>query len=149
MYNFRGTGSKCLVLDFASKYQYGGIMKKILIVDDEQLTLDGLERILNKMSGLMVVSKLQNGLQAKRYLEEHSVDIVFTDIRMPVMDGLELAKWVHIFRPECNIILISAYKDFGYAQQAMSLGVKYYLTKPFRYPEVKKVVEQILFIVSL
>lgn len=117
-------------------------MKKVLIVDDEQLTLDGLERILSKVSGLKVVEKLQNGLQAKRYLEEHSVDIVFTDIRMPVMDGLELAKWLHIFRPECSVILISAYKDFGYAQQAMSLGVKYYLTKPFRYPEVKKVVDQ-------
>lgn len=119
-------------------------MKKVLIVDDEQLTLSGLERIINKIDGLKVVEKLQNGLLAKSYLEEHSVDIVFSDIRMPVMDGLELAKWLHIFRPECNVILISAYKDFGYAQQAMSYGVRYYLTKPFRLPEVKKVVEQML-----
>lgn len=119
-------------------------MNKILIVDDEQLILDGLERMIHKLSGFEVVGKLQNGQQAKKYLEDHSVDIVFTDIRMPVTNGLELVRWLSVFRPESKVVLISAYRDFEYAQRAMNYGVRYYLTKPFRLPDVKKVVEQIL-----
>ena len=119
-------------------------MNKVLIVDDEQLILDGLERMIHKLSGFKVVGKLQNGQQAKNYLENHSVDIVFSDIRMPVTDGLELVRWLSVFRPESKVVLISAYRDFEYAQRAMNYGVRYYLTKPFRLPEVKKVVEQIM-----
>lgn len=119
-------------------------MDKILIVDDELLILDGLERMINKMSGLELVGRFQNGAQAKKYLEEHSVDIVFTDVRMPVMDGLELVKWLTSFRPECRIVLISAYREFEYAQKAMQYGVRYFLTKPYRFQDVKNVVSQLM-----
>lgn len=119
-------------------------MDKILIVDDELLILDGLERMINKMSGLELVGRFQNGIQAKKYLEEHSVDIVFTDVRMPVMDGLELVQWLTSYRPECRIVLISAYREFEYAQKAMQYGVRYFLTKPYRFQDVKNVVSQLM-----
>lgn len=119
-------------------------MDKILIVDDETLMLDGLERIIGKISGLKLVAKFQNGMQAKKYLESHPVDIIFSDVRMPVMDGLELARWLSLFRPECRIVLISAYREFEYARRAMNYGVRYFLTKPYRFEEVKGVVSQIV-----
>lgn len=119
-------------------------MDKILIVDDELLILDGLERMIKKIPGLQLAGRFQNGAQAQKYLEAHPVDIVFTDVRMPVMDGMELVKWLTFFRPECHIVLISAYREFEYAQKAMQYGVRYFLTKPFRFQDVKNVVSQLV-----
>lgn len=119
-------------------------MDKILIVDDEVLTLDGMERMIRKIPGLTLAGRFQNGMQAKKYLEEHSVDIVFSDVRMPVMDGLELARWLSVFRPECRVVLISAYREFEYARRAMNYGVRYFLTKPCRLQDIKDVISQII-----
>ena len=119
-------------------------MFRVLIVDDEELVLEGLERIFHKISDVTVVAKLYDGVQAREYLENWAVDVVFTDIRMPRMDGLELAQWLSAYKPECRIVLISAYDDFSYAQRAMACGVKNYLMKPIRLPDVQKVMEQLM-----
>ncbi len=119
-------------------------MYRILIVDDEPLMRDSLARIMGKISGVTVAAVLKDGTQAKKYLEDHWVDAVFTDIRMPVMDGLELAKYLSASRPECQVVLISAYTEFHYAQQAISFGVKNYLMKPVTFADVKAVVDQLL-----
>lgn len=119
-------------------------MYRVLIVDDEQLMCDGLVRILSKIPQVSVAATLKDGFQAKKYLEKNWVDIVFADIRMPGMDGLELAKYLSVYRPDCMVVLISAYNEFSYAQQAIVYGVKNYLMKPVRLPEVKKVIEQLL-----
>ncbi len=119
-------------------------MFRVLIVDDEELVLDGLERILNKISGVSVSGKFHDGKRAAEFLENVSVDAVIADIRMPVMDGLELARWISENKPKCSIVLISAYDEFSYARQAIECGVKNYLMKPVRLPEVKKVIEQLI-----
>ncbi len=119
-------------------------MYRVLIVDDEPLMRDGLARIMGKLSQISVAAVLKDGAQAKKYLESHWVDAVFTDIRMPVMDGLELAKFLAANKPECKVVLISAYTEFHYAQQAISFGVKNYLMKPVTFADVKAVVDQLL-----
>ncbi len=118
-------------------------MYRVLIVDDEAIMLNGLKRILSKIPEVTVVAKFCSSLQAREYLEENNVDIVFTDIRMPVIDGLELSRWIVEHKLECQIILISAYNEFSYARKAMEYGIKYYLTKPIRLVDVKQVIDQI------
>lgn len=119
-------------------------MFRVLIVDDEEIVLEGLHRILSKIPEVTVVAKMYDGASAKEYLECHMVDAVFTDIRMPVMDGIKLASWLCENRPDCKIVFISAYNDFSYAQQAMRYGVKNYLSKPIRKGDVNKITEQLL-----
>lgn len=119
-------------------------MYRLLIVDDEEIVLNGLEKILSKISCVEVVGKMRDGLSALRYLETQDADIVFLDIQMPNMSGLELAEWIASHRPDCMVVLISAYSDFSYAQKAIVYGVKNYLMKPIRLAEVKRIVEELV-----
>lgn len=119
-------------------------MYRVLVVDDEQIIRDGLERLLNKIPYVNVVGTMKDGIHAKKYIENQWVDAIFTDIRMSVMDGLELARYIAAYKPDCKIVIISAYCEFHYAQQAMACGVKHYLMKPIRFAEVKRVVEQLV-----
>lgn len=119
-------------------------MYRLLIVDDEEIVLNGLENILSKISRVEVVGKMRDGLSALEFLENQDVDIVFLDIQMPKMNGLELANWISVHKPECMVVLISAYNDFSYAQKAIVYGVKNYLMKPIRLKEAKSVVEGLI-----
>lgn len=119
-------------------------MYRLLIVDDEEIVLIGLEKILSKISCVEVVGKMRDGLSALNFLKKQDVDIVFLDIQMPNMNGLELAEWISSHKPDCMVVLISAHSDFGYAQKAISYGVKNYLMKPIRLYEVKNVVENLI-----
>ena len=119
-------------------------MYRLLIVDDEEIVLNGLEKILSKISRVDVVGKMRDGLSALKFLEIQDVDIVFLDIQMPKMNGLELANWISLNKPECMVVLISAYCDFSYAQKAIVYGVKNYLMKPIRLNEAKSVVDALI-----
>lgn len=119
-------------------------MYKILIVDDEALVRNGLERLLGRIPSAHVVGKVSNGIEAKAFLEQYAIDAVISDIRMPLMDGLDLAKFISSYRPACRVVLISAYAEFEYAKRALEYGVKDYLIKPIRFSEVNRVVEQLI-----
>lgn len=104
---------------------------KILIVDDEQIMRNGLRVTVDWESyGFEIIDAVANGKRAIQVCEEKAVpDIVITDIRMPVMDGLELTKELTTRYPHTKIIIISAYDDFKYAQQAIGLGASEYILK--------------------
>lgn len=119
-------------------------MYRILIADDEDFAREGLERIISKIPETKVAAVCKNGLEAREYLEENIADAVLSDIRMPNMDGLELAEWVSVNRKECKVILLSAYGEFSYAQKAVKFGVKDYLMKPIRAIEIRNVIDQLI-----
>lgn len=119
-------------------------MYRVLVVDDEQLAREGMTRLLGRVPQVEVAAAMEDGLQAREYLDNHTVDAVFSDIRMPAMDGLALAKHLAVCKPDCQMVLVSAYCDFAYAQKAMACGVKHYLMKPVRQPEIRKMVEELL-----
>ena len=77
-----------------------------------------------------VVKCAVNGKEAIEYLSANRVDVVFTDINMPIVDGLELMKYLSAEHPETIVVVISGYNDFEYAQKAIRFGVKEYLLKP-------------------
>ena len=114
----------------------------VLLVDDENCARRLIEERISKMPDVTVAASLANGFSAQKYLYEHVVDIVLTDIKMPLMDGLELAAFMREFAPSCPKVLISGHEEFEYAQRAIQYGVKEYLLKPFRFQQIIDVVER-------
>ena len=113
----------------------------ILLVDDESCARKLIEERINKMPGVTVAGSLANGISAQKYLYEHVVDIVITDIKMPLMDGLQLIEFIQQFSPYCPRVLISGYEEFEYAKKAIRYGVKEYLLKPLNFKQIVSVVE--------
>ena len=103
----------------------------ILIVDDEQLIRQGLRARIEYL-GIDVdeIFEAENGLMALRLQEEHPIDVVITDIRMPDMDGLELIQEMQKKNNQIKFVVLSGYAEFSYAETAIRLGVKAYLLKP-------------------
>lgn len=106
-------------------------MYKILVVDDEFRVCKMLEKFINKSGlDLQVIASVNNGKDAFEIISKESPDIVVTDIRMPIFDGIELVKRVRAAGNNCDFIFISGYREFEYAHSAISYGVRHYLLKP-------------------
>ena len=96
---------------------------KLVIVDDEPILLKGLLTTYDwKQMGFQVVGTAQSGEQAIQVIEETRPDAVLTDIRMKQMTGLDVMEQVRQTRKDCLFIVLSAYRDFDYAQKACDLG---------------------------
>ncbi len=112
------------------------MLYKVMIVDDEPIIRFGLSSCVNwEQEGLSLVGEAANGEAALSMIKEQAVDILITDIRMPLMDGLELTRQVKAILPNIKVILISSYSDFEFAREAVKLGVVVdYLLKPTMEP---------------
>lgn len=116
---------------------------KLLICDDEQPTLELLKNITDwKQLGITEIVTAPNGGEAKRIIQESPPDMLITDIVMPVMDGLELTKWIRSQDLEIPILIMSAYNEFEYAQQAIRFEVKGYLLKPLDEEKLEELVKE-------
>ncbi|WP_018931255.1 response regulator transcription factor [Gracilibacillus lacisalsi] len=115
-------------------------MYKMIIVDDEAEIRIGLANYFpwNQL-GFEVVYQCVNGKQALEYIEQNEIDLILTDIRMPIMDGIELAKELYKQNSLVYIIFLSAYRDFQYAKEALKYGVKDYIVKPGKFEEIQEV----------
>ncbi len=112
-------------------------MISLVIVDDEKNIREGLRDLFPwEELGITVTCAAANGKEALSYIETHGADLVLADIRMPVMDGLELARHIQNSCPKTRVVLLSAYTDFAYAKKALRLGVCQYITKPVDYQEL-------------
>lgn len=119
-------------------------MVKILLVDDEREEREGIAYLIKKYGYPLAISQAQNGKKALEYMESHPVDILFTDVKMPMMNGLELAREVNKSYPDTRIIIFSAYGEFDYAKQALEANAVNYLLKPIEIDEFRKVMEDLL-----
>ncbi|GIQ65655.1 DNA-binding response regulator [Paenibacillus cisolokensis] len=102
----------------------------ILIVDDESVIREGIERTLKKHFPEHRIDLAAGPEEAVRLLRSKPVDLVLTDIRMPGMTGLELMNMSRGRHPDIKWVVMSAYSEFAYAQEAVRLGAKDYLLKP-------------------
>ncbi|OCT16278.1 AraC family transcriptional regulator [Paenibacillus pectinilyticus] len=120
-------------------------MYRILIVDDEPMIRKGLQKLVEQ-SELPIESlrTAENGVVALQRIKEERPDFVFTDIRMPKMDGLELCQHVAEMDADIQVVVISGYGDFEYAQKCVSYGVKEYLLKPVSVKGFKGVLEKLI-----
>lgn len=106
-------------------------MFRILIVDDEPSVCRGMKQLIDWNSyGFEVAGTAGNGRQALELQKENHYDVIITDLKMPLVDGIELIKRLAEEKETCKVIIVSAYGEFSYAQAAMQYGVRYYLLKP-------------------
>lgn len=106
-------------------------MYTIILVDDERLTLNALAHYIDwEQMSCRVVATANNGREALKQIEALQPDILITDVKMPVMDGIELCKQVHARFPNIQIVFLSGYNEFEYACAALQHGACGYLLKP-------------------
>ncbi len=116
-------------------------MYRVVLVDDERIILRGLSTVLPwKEMSCEIAGTASDGLKGLELIRELRPDILFTDIRMPNMDGLTMLAALGSEFPRMQIAVLTAYRDFEYARQAISLGVCRYLLKPSDLEELKETV---------
>ena len=119
-------------------------MYSVLVADDEKIGRQGVHFLLNQMDEELDIIEAKNGKEALDYIENHHLDILLTDIKMPFLDGIELIKEAIKIQPELKIAIFSGYSDFDYAKKALSLGVLEYILKPVNPEEFKATVKKII-----
>ena len=114
-------------------------MYRVVLVDDEQIILQGLLRVFPWDDyQCKVAGTCTDGMEGLRLIRKERPHIVLTDIRMPNMNGLEMIAALQSEFPHIQVSVLTAYRDFNYAQQAMHLGVCRYMLKPSRMSELKE-----------
>lgn len=112
-------------------------MYTVVVADDEEELRRALVRRVDWESvGFKVVGEAENGIEALELVEKLEPDLLLTDVQMPYVNGLELAKQVREIRPNIHIAFLSGYDEFSYAQQAIQYNIISYLLKPISAAEM-------------
>ena len=119
-------------------------MIKILIADDEFVERDGIIFLINKFSFELDIKECSDGEEALNYIKENTVDILFTDVKMPFLDGLQLSKKAREIYPNLKIVIFSGFGEFEYAKRAIDIGVSDYILKPINPKEFKETMEKVI-----
>lgn len=119
-------------------------MYRLLIVDDEKIERNGIKFLLKRLNMEFDITEATNGKAALEYLNDHEVDILLTDVRMPFMDGLELIENVRSSGNTMKCIIFSGCNEFDYARQAVKLGVSDYILKPINPKEFENTLTKVI-----
>ncbi|MBP1988796.1 response regulator transcription factor [Paenibacillus eucommiae] len=119
-------------------------MYNILVVDDEKIEREGIKFLIKKHGLPLNVEEAENGKKALSILQSRKVDILLTDIKMPFMDGLQLAASVRESNRSIKIIILSAYGEFDYAKRAIPLHIAHYILKPVEVREFLDAMNQVI-----
>lgn len=112
-------------------------MIKVMLLDDESWILKDLKELIDwNELGFDIICESTDSVDALKMIKKYKPDVVFNDICMPHISGLEFAEKAQKIHPDCLIIFMSAYNDFTYAQQALRLKIFDYLLKPISYDEL-------------
>jgi DNA-binding NtrC family response regulator len=120
---------------------------RLLIVDDEEIALKDLQHVMTREGYDVTATK--SGARAMALLEAQDFDVVLTDLRMDGVDGMDILKRCRERHPDAEVVLITAYATAESAVKAMKQGAFYYVAKPFRLDEVRKVVAEAVAKVTL
>ncbi|MED1562477.1 hypothetical protein AJ85_02350 [Alkalihalobacillus alcalophilus ATCC 27647 = CGMCC 1.3604] len=114
----------------------------VLLVDDEIQIRKGLKMKVDwRKQGFEIIAEASNGEEALEQLKCVQIDLIITDMRMPIMDGVELARICHETYPEIKVVVLSGYSDFEYVKTSMKAGVRDYLLKPVAPDELVEVLQ--------
>lgn len=105
--------------------------KKVLVIDDSPFVFKAVTKALEGTEWEVVGNALDGQLGLDKYIETRA-DVITLDVTMPVMDGLETARRLFEINPKVRIIMLSAMGDETLLNQAKEIGIRYFLTKPFR-----------------
>jgi len=117
---------------------------KIVVVEDEVRIREGITKLINKVfQNYEVVGSAENGKEGYDLIMAKKPDLIITDVKMPYMDGLEMISKLYQNKVKCKAIILSAYAEFTYAQQAIRWGVSEYLIKPLDVGELVQAIKNI------
>lgn len=120
-------------------------MYKILIVDDEKLIRKGIiAKLKHHNINFSWIGEAANGREALTIIESECIDIAITDVRMPVMDGIELIRHCYENSLKVRFIILSGYAEFAYAEQALNMGVSAYILKPIDDNNLVKTIKKVM-----
>lgn len=124
------------------KYK-GENMYKVLIIDDEYFIREGMKKAIKwELLGCELIGEAQDGEEGVEKILKLQPDIIVTDIRMPKKDGLAMIEEIQSINQNIQIIILTGFREFEYAQQAIRLGVLRFLLKPSKLEEIKEAVEK-------
>lgn len=116
-------------------------MYKVLLVDDEPIIVEGLSRSIPwERWNCRVVAAANDGMEGKNLIEKEKPDIVFMDICMPEMNGLQMIAALNSQFPDMEVSVLTGYRDFEYAKEAIRLGVTRFLLKPSNMDELEEAI---------
>lgn len=117
-------------------------MNKVVIVDDESIIVEGLTKTLPwEQWNCKIVATASDGEEGRKIIGQYHPDLVFSDIAMPGVDGLKMIAGLKSEFPDMEISILTGYRDFEYAQEAVRLGVRRFLLKPSSMKEIEEAVE--------
>lgn len=120
-------------------------MYKAMLVDDENLITEGLKNIIDwEKLNITVLTTAENGKEALKKFRQNPVDIVITDINMPLINGIDLLTELKSLDENVKFIILSGYEEFTYAKAAISIGVEAYILKPIDEEELTKSLKDIV-----
>ena len=114
----------------------------VFIADDDRIIVQGLRKmILDLNDGFTVIGSAYNGEDALEKLLSSDVDLLITDIKMPIMDGLELIQKIKLHKPEIRIIVLSVFDEYHFIRSSLKGGATDYLLKPINRDEFYDVLQ--------
>ena len=117
---------------------HNGNFTFILAEDEPRIRKNLVKKIVYNDPRFVLLKEVFNGEEALQAIRENQPDVLFTDIRMPVIDGIKLIEEVYYHSPDIMVVIISGYEDFYYAKKAIQFGVLDYLLKPVDDAELAK-----------
>lgn len=120
-------------------------MWKVAIIDDEPIIVEGLSRTLPwKEWGCRIIGTAENGEDGRELIMAQKPDLLFSDICMPGIDGLNMIAGVKSEHPDMEITILTGYRDFEYAVEAIRLGVTRFLLKPSKLDEIREATQTMI-----
>jgi len=116
----------------------------VVVIEDEKLIAKNIAKNIELVNeNFKVISIESNGEDALSFIKEHTPNVIFTDIQMPVMDGIELIKQISQYNNYIKCVVLSGHDDFAYAKSAIEYGVFSYLLKPVNLDELSNILKRL------
>ncbi|MDD3336969.1 MAG: response regulator [Eubacteriales bacterium] len=119
-------------------------MYRLIVIDDDIDAVNSISKNFPwEQFGFCLINSFQDGISALAWLKTHTVEVILCDIKMPRMNGIELARQMQLRHRRERIIFISGFKDFEYARKALEYHVCSYCIKPVTFREMQKTIQKI------
>jgi len=119
------------------------LLINVLLVDDQDIILQGLSMILGKANDMTIVGAVRNGQEAIHKCKTINVDIILMDIRMPVMNGVEATKIIKAYNEEIKVIMLTTFQDDEYIFNSLKYGASGYLLKDAMPKEISEAIRTV------
>lgn len=117
-------------------------MYKVMIIDDEETIREGMRSVINwEEHNCTIVAEAEDGDEGVQLITELKPDIILTDVRMPGLNGLEMISQIKELHQQCIIIILTGFREFEYAQQAVKLGAFRLILKPTNTDELLQTID--------